>query len=134
MSCVTTRPLVDGWPSCSATHRSRPGSSFARATSRSLQTTASCTADRRTIRSRACATSRAVTSTSIVPAACTGCSPVNRTERDMETVAFRHMREGTLADYDLLEKLSVSFLADLPNRILRSLGALDQSGSGYQIT
>ena len=52
----------------------------------------------------------------------------------METVAFRQMRESTQEDYDLLEALTVPYLAALPDRILTSLGALDHGLSGYQVS
>jgi len=52
----------------------------------------------------------------------------------METVAFRQMRDSTQEDYDLLEALTVPYLAALPDRILTSLAALDHGLSGYQVS
>ena len=52
----------------------------------------------------------------------------------MQQVNFRHMDEGTPADYALLNRLEDEFVAALPERILAALRELEQSLSGYQIS
>lgn len=52
----------------------------------------------------------------------------------METVSFRRMKDGTKADYELLERLEQDFVDQLPDRILEALRRLDHTLSGYQVT
>jgi len=52
----------------------------------------------------------------------------------METVAFRQMKDGSRADYELLHKLERQFIDTLPDRILGTLRSLDDSLDGYQIS
>lgn len=52
----------------------------------------------------------------------------------MKTVAFRHMRDGTREDYELLDRLESEYIAALPERILHALRALDHGLSGYQVS
>ncbi|MFZ0485981.1 MAG: HD domain-containing protein [Arenicellales bacterium] len=52
----------------------------------------------------------------------------------METVAFRQMKDGSRADYELLDKLERQFIDALPDRILGALRSLDDSLGGYQIS
>lgn len=52
----------------------------------------------------------------------------------METVSFRQMKDGTQADYELLERLEREYIAALPDRILEALRALEHTLSGYQVT
>lgn len=52
----------------------------------------------------------------------------------MSTVSFRHMKDGTRADYQLLERIERRYFEALPDRILDALRALDDSLGGYQVT
>lgn len=52
----------------------------------------------------------------------------------MSTVSFRQMKDGTRADYELLERIERQYVAALPERILDALRALDTSFGGYQVT
>lgn len=52
----------------------------------------------------------------------------------MQTVSFRHMKDGTRADYQLLDRFEQDFISRLPQRILAALRDLDQSLDGYRIT
>lgn len=52
----------------------------------------------------------------------------------MNSVAFRHMKDGTRADYELLEEIEARYVAQLPERILDALGELQGSLGGYQVT
>lgn len=52
----------------------------------------------------------------------------------MNTVAFRRMDEGTVADYEFLHNLEQDYVRGLPDRILTALKELDDSLSGYQVT
>ncbi|MEL6287221.1 MAG: peptidase [Pseudomonadota bacterium] len=49
-------------------------------------------------------------------------------------VSFRQMKDGTAADYALLDELEEKFTAKLPARILRELRELDEGLSGYQVS
>ena len=50
------------------------------------------------------------------------------------TVSFRQMKDGTAADYALLDELEEAFVKKLPGRIMRELHDLDDSLSGYQVS
>ena len=52
----------------------------------------------------------------------------------MQTVSFRQMKDGTKADYELLERLEHDYVAGLPDRILETLRKLDDTLSGYRVT
>lgn len=52
----------------------------------------------------------------------------------MQTVSFRQMRDGTKADYELLERLEREYLAGLPDRVLEALRKLDDTLGGYRVT
>jgi len=52
----------------------------------------------------------------------------------MSTVSFRRMKDGTRADYELLEDTERQYVAELPDRILGALRGLDDSMGGYQVT
>lgn len=52
----------------------------------------------------------------------------------METVSFIRMRDGTAADYTLLEKLEADYAKALPGRIEAQLQKLEGSLGGYQVT
>jgi predicted HD phosphohydrolase len=52
----------------------------------------------------------------------------------MRTVQFTQMRYGTKQDYDLLHQLELGYLAELPDRILEGLRALEDGLSGYQVS
>lgn len=52
----------------------------------------------------------------------------------MSTVSFRQMKDGTRADYELLERIEREYVAALPDRILDALRALDGSLGGYRVT
>ncbi len=49
-------------------------------------------------------------------------------------VSFRQMKDGTAADYALLDELEEEFVKKLPSRIMRELAELDESLSGYQVS
>lgn len=49
-------------------------------------------------------------------------------------VSFRQMKDGTSADYALLDELEEEFVKKLPSRIMRELAELDESLSGYQVS
>jgi predicted HD phosphohydrolase len=53
---------------------------------------------------------------------------------ERRVVKFRRMADGTEADYKLLEELEHEFQAQLPGRIMKELGDLEHSYSGYQVT
>lgn len=54
---------------------------------------------------------------------------------DRPTVGFTQMKDGTRADYELLEELEKPFVAGTADRLLRELAAqADETLSGYQIT
>ena len=53
---------------------------------------------------------------------------------ERRVVKFRRMADGTLADYKLLEELEHEFHKQLPDRIMKELGDLENSYSGYQVT
>lgn len=52
----------------------------------------------------------------------------------MKTVSFRRMKDGTRADYELLDEIEQQYTAALPDRILEALRGLDQSLGGYRVT
>ena len=52
----------------------------------------------------------------------------------METVSFTRMADGTREDYELLARVEEGYLAELPDRLLRSLEALKESFPGYQVS
>lgn len=49
-------------------------------------------------------------------------------------VSFTAMAEGTRADYDLLDAHERAYAAALPDRVMKSLEALEGSMGGYQIS
>lgn len=51
-----------------------------------------------------------------------------------QTVSFTQMKDGTCADYRLLEKLEHEYVRALPERLLKALRALEHSFSGYKIS
>jgi predicted HD phosphohydrolase len=53
---------------------------------------------------------------------------------ERRVVKFRQMADGTEADYKLLEELEHEFQRQLPARIMKELGELEHSYSGYQVT
>ena len=55
-------------------------------------------------------------------------------DSEMRTVQFTQMRDGTKQDYDLLHEQERSYIAELPDRLLAGLRALDDGMSGYQVT
>lgn len=52
----------------------------------------------------------------------------------MRTVSFRQMKDGTKAEYQFLNELERQYIAQLPDRILRALRALDDGLGGYRVT
>ena len=52
----------------------------------------------------------------------------------MEKVSFTNMSEGTKEEYEFLESLEHTFKADLPDKLLKAVAALEYSLSGYQIS
>lgn len=52
----------------------------------------------------------------------------------MELVGFTQMKDGTREDYLLLDRSERAFARGLPDRILRSLAALDHSLEGYRVS
>ena len=52
----------------------------------------------------------------------------------MTTVSFRHMKDGTAADYRMLAELERGYAAALPGRLLAALQRLDTSLEGYRIS
>lgn len=52
----------------------------------------------------------------------------------MDTVEFRHMKDGSQADYELLDRYERQHAAALPDRILDTLRALDGSLDGYRVS
>jgi predicted HD phosphohydrolase len=50
------------------------------------------------------------------------------------TVSFRQMKDGTTADYRLLDEHERVYLAALPDRILAALGRLDTGLGGYPLS
>lgn len=52
----------------------------------------------------------------------------------MHTVSFRQMKDGTEAEYLLLNRLEREYIRRLPDRILHALRALDDGLDGYQLT
>ncbi len=53
---------------------------------------------------------------------------------ERRVVKFRRMADGTEADYKLLEELEHEFKQQLPGRIMKELGDLEHSYSGYQVS
>ena len=51
----------------------------------------------------------------------------------MQTVDFIHMEDGTLEEYEFLERMEDEFKAGLADRILDNLRSLEHSFSGYKI-
>lgn len=51
-----------------------------------------------------------------------------------QTVGFIRMEHGTVEDYALLDRLERRHAAQLPDRILAALRALEHSLEGYQVT
>jgi len=49
------------------------------------------------------------------------------------TVSFRQMKDGTAADYRLIDQLYRQYVRSLPDRITEALGKLKGSSFGYQI-
>ncbi len=52
----------------------------------------------------------------------------------MDTVSFRHMEDGTEAEYRFLEDLEAGYIAQLPERIMTALRRLESSLSGYRVS
>jgi predicted HD phosphohydrolase len=52
----------------------------------------------------------------------------------MRTVSFRQMKDGTKAEYLFLHQLERDYIAQLPDRILDALRALDGGLAGYRVT
>jgi predicted HD phosphohydrolase len=52
----------------------------------------------------------------------------------METVDFRHMEDGTEAEYRFLGRFEADYVGRLPERILTALHRLDDSLSGYRVS
>ena len=50
------------------------------------------------------------------------------------TVEFRQMKDGTMAEYELLHGLERQYISELPDRIMAGLRALDDGIGGYQVT
>ena len=49
-------------------------------------------------------------------------------------VSFRRMQDGTREDYLLIEESEKKYAANLPQRVLESLGKLDHSLEGYPVS
>ena len=52
----------------------------------------------------------------------------------MEQVAFRQMKDGTEAEYKMLDRLERHYAAGLPQRLVAALKLLDTSLEGYQVS
>lgn len=52
----------------------------------------------------------------------------------MNTVNFINMADGTADEYQFLNEQEALFIRGLPDRIMQSLGKLEESFSGYQIS
>ena len=52
----------------------------------------------------------------------------------MEQVAFRQMKDGTEAEYKMLDRLERKYAAELPQRLVAALKLLDTSLEGYQVS
>jgi predicted HD phosphohydrolase len=52
----------------------------------------------------------------------------------MKTVAFRHMKDGTAAEYEMLAELEGRYAASLPERLAAALRRLGTSLEGYRVT
>ena len=52
----------------------------------------------------------------------------------METVQFINMSDGTAEEYAFLDELEKDYASKLPERIEKSLAALEHSLSGYKVT
>jgi predicted HD phosphohydrolase len=50
------------------------------------------------------------------------------------TVSFRQMKDGTRADYALLERYERDYVRALPERVLDALGRLDTGLAGYPVS
>lgn len=53
--------------------------------------------------------------------------------QELRAVGFRAMKDGTAADYRLLDELEHVFARTLPSRVMRALSDLADSFSGYQV-
>ena len=52
----------------------------------------------------------------------------------MKTVSFWHMKDGTQAEYRMLDELERAYARALPQRLVLALQRLDGSLAGYQVT
>jgi predicted HD phosphohydrolase len=52
----------------------------------------------------------------------------------MNSVQFTQMKDGTAEEYEFLDRLETEFNQNLPERILKALGELEHSLSGYQVS
>ena len=52
----------------------------------------------------------------------------------METVSFVHMSDGTAEEYNFLSGLEQEYIRELPDRLLKSLEALENSLGGYRVS
>jgi predicted HD phosphohydrolase len=52
----------------------------------------------------------------------------------MKTVAFRHMKDGTAAEYEMLAELEGRYAASLPERLAAALQRLGTSLEGYRVS
>jgi len=52
----------------------------------------------------------------------------------MKTVSFTRKIDGNTKPYEFLEKLEQEFAAELPNRLMQTLGRLEHSLAGYQVS
>ena len=52
----------------------------------------------------------------------------------MQVVNFTRMDEATREEYEFLDKLEQDYIAELPDRLLKALAALENSLSGYQVS
>ena len=59
---------------------------------------------------------------------------MSATDREIETVEFTQMQDGTKADYDLLHTLERHYSSTLPDRLLSALERLGDGLDGYQIS
>ena len=51
----------------------------------------------------------------------------------MTEVSFTQMKDGTQADYQMLEQLETNHIRGLPDRVLTALAGLSDGLAGYQI-
>ena len=52
----------------------------------------------------------------------------------MQVVNFTRMDEATREEYEFLDKLEQDYIAELPDRLMKALAALENSLSGYQVS